>query len=72
MPGVVPRHLSSAVKMLISHRDMVIENMLVMRYTLARTPGGEQIRLLRNRMDQASFQFLVSRKSQVTSGRPHA
>ncbi len=62
---------NSAVKMLISRRgDMVIENMLVMSYTLARTPGGERIRLLRNRMDQANFQLLVSRKSHLADRVP--
>ena len=55
---------NSAIKMLIARRaDVMIENVLVMSYILARTPGGDAIRLLRNRMDQADFQLLISRKS---------
>jgi len=55
---------NSSIKMLIARRaDIMIENVLTMSYLLARTPGGDSIRLLRNRMDQAEFQLLISKKS---------
>jgi polar amino acid transport system substrate-binding protein len=56
---------NSAVKMLIARRaDMMVENVLVMSYILARTEGGEAVKMLSaNRMDQADFQLLISKKS---------
>ena len=55
---------NSAMKMLVARRgDIMIENALTMAYTLQRTPGGGEIRMLPNRMDQANFQLLLGKNS---------
>lgn len=55
---------NSALKMLLARRgDLMIENALTMQHSLARLEGGGAVRMLPNRMDQASFQLLVSRRS---------
>ena len=55
---------NSSVKMLIAGRgDMMIENVLVMSYILARTEGGDSVHALPNRMDQAEFQLLIGKQS---------
>ena len=55
---------NSAIKMLIARRgDIMIENVLVMSYVLARTPGGDAVQLLPNRMDRADFQLLIGKSS---------
>ena len=55
---------NSSVKMLIAGRgDMMIENVLVMSYILSRTEGGDTVRPLPNRMDQAEFQLLIGKQS---------
>ena len=55
---------NSAIRMLIAKRaDIMVENVLTMSYQLQRTPGGEAVKLLHNRMDQADFQLLISKKS---------
>ncbi|MDN3919511.1 substrate-binding periplasmic protein [Roseateles violae] len=54
----------SSLKMLVARRgDLMIENALTMQYSLRRLTGGDEIRMLPNRMDQAHFQLLVSRAS---------
>ncbi|WP_158080885.1 ABC transporter substrate-binding protein [Pelomonas sp. KK5] len=55
---------NSALKMLVARRgDLMVENALTMSYTLQRTPGGEQVRMLPNRLDQANFQLLIGKRS---------
>ena len=61
----------SSLKMLVAGRgDLMVENALTMQYSLARTPGGDAIRMLPNRFDEAQFQLLVSKHSPHLSRLP--
>lgn len=55
---------NSALKMLLARRgDIMVENALVMQHSLKRLSGGELIRMLPNRMDQANFQLMIGKLS---------
>lgn len=55
---------NSALKMLLARRgDIMVENALVMQHSLRRLSGGDAIRMLPNRMDQANFQLLIGKFS---------
>ncbi len=55
---------NSSLKMLVAKRgDVMVENALTMQYSLKHIAGGEAVRMLPNRVDQANFQLLVSKLS---------
>lgn len=55
---------SSSLSMLVGKRgDIMVENAISMQFSLNKIPGGDEVIMLPNSMDQVDFQLLLSKSS---------